>query len=133
VTCATNVQDTGELLVALQSPPDTMVVTLKLPGADAVGGGVDAGGGVGLVGVEGPSSLPEQPAANIKTRATPHHAGMRRATADDFTRVLTIATVAAVAKRIPHSTFTDCDGTADRCRDDGPRSDSDIWDRRTNL
>jgi hypothetical protein len=114
LTCETNVQDTGVLLVALQSPPDTMVVTLKLAGVDGVAGDVDVDGGVGLVGVEAASSPPEQPAAKIKTRATPHHAGMRRATADGFTHVVMIATEGPVAKRIPRSTFPDCAGIADR-------------------
>src|SRR5262245_52472644 len=82
VTCATKVHDTGELLLALQSPPDTMYPTLKLPGVDGVDGvdgvvgvlGVD--GAVGLVGVDS-DSPPEQPAASIRTTTRPHHVEKR--------------------------------------------------------
>ena len=90
-----------------------MVATLKLLGADGAGGGVDAGGGVGLVGVEG-ASLPEQPTASITTTVTPHDAAMRWTMVDRLPRVLMLATVEAIAKRIPRPTFSDCVGFADR-------------------
>src|SRR5262245_21000017 len=79
VTCATKVHDTGELLVALQSPPDTMYPALKLPGVEGVVGVVGAGvvgSGVGLVGVD-PDSPPEHAAASITTTARPHNAEKR--------------------------------------------------------
>jgi hypothetical protein len=106
VTCATKVQDTGELLVALQSPPDTMYPALKLLGADGVVGVVGVvgagAGGVGLVGVDS-DSPPEQPAASIRTTARPHHAEMRWT-----------AMAAASANRIPCHGFPDLAGISDR-------------------
>ena len=79
LTCATKVQDTGELLVALQSPPDTMYPTVKLPGVDGVAGVVGVVVvGVGLVGDAGAfSSPPLQPAASIDAATSPRKAARR--------------------------------------------------------